>query len=135
MEADFVLDWTKRGNIMSMQITIEVPNNLGNELQRYHERLPEVLERGLREIMQEQIVSEFKDQTTIIEFLASRPSPEKVLALKPSADFQARASKLLRKSKTGAISHPEETELERILILEHLVRLAKSQAYKHLARV
>ncbi len=120
---------------MSMQITIEVPNNLGNELQRYRERLPEVLERGLREILQEQELSEFDDQLTIIKFLAGRPSPEQVFALKPSVDFQARASRLLRKSKNETISHSEETELERILILEHLVRLAKSQAYKHLSSV
>jgi hypothetical protein len=37
---------------------------------------------------------------------------------------------LLDQSKAGALSPQEEKELERYLLVEHLVRLAKAYAYK-----
>jgi hypothetical protein len=42
--------------------------------------------------------------------------------------MQARVSELLRQSKDGGLSRAEETELDRFLYLEHLVRLAKGRA-------
>jgi hypothetical protein len=66
----------------------------------------------------------------IIELLTSCPTPERVLAIRPSPQLQARASELLARSKAGNITIQEETELERILNLEHLVRIAKARAYQ-----
>jgi len=68
----------------------------------------------------------------IIELLASQPTPEQVLAIRPSPEFQARVSELLGRNKEGELSRQEETELERYLTLEHLVRLAKAHAYKQM---
>jgi hypothetical protein len=39
---------------------------------------------------------------------------------------------LLQRSKQSALSATETAELERSLMLEHLVRLAKAHAYKQL---
>ncbi len=36
---------------MTIEITIQVPDTLGRQLQQLQGRLPEVLERGLREIL------------------------------------------------------------------------------------
>jgi hypothetical protein len=36
---------------MTIEITIQVPDTLGQQLRRFQDRLPEVLERGLREVM------------------------------------------------------------------------------------
>jgi hypothetical protein len=55
-----------------------------------------------------------------------------VLALHPSDELQARASHLLYAVKQGQATPAEEAELERYLTLEHLVRLAKSYAYRQL---
>jgi hypothetical protein len=52
-------------------------------------------------------------------------APDQVLALRPFPELQARVSALLARSKTGELSQQENTELERYLMLEHLVRLAK----------
>ena len=60
-------------------------------------------------------------------------TPEQVLAIRPSSELQARVSELLGRSKDGELSRQEETELERYLTLEHLVRLAKAHAHKQLA--
>ena len=75
----------------------------------------------------------FPDESAIIELLTSRPTPEQVLAIRPSAELQARVSDLLSRNKMGELGRHEEAELERYLVLEHLVRMAKSHAYQQLA--
>ena len=117
---------------MTVGITIQVPNVLGQQLQRFRERLPEVLERGLREIVAER-QGECQDENAIIELLTSQPTPDQVLGIRPSPELQARVSELLYRNKEGELSRQEEAELERYLMLEHLVRLAKAHAYKQLA--
>ncbi len=115
-----------------MEFTIELPDLLGQKLQPFQDRLPEVIERGLQELLAESQV-EFQDEKQIIELLVSQPRPEAVLAIRPSPELQARASDLLQRSKGGHLSTVEAAELERHLMLEHLVRLAKAHAYKQLA--
>ena len=117
---------------MTIEITIQVPDRLERQIQRFRERLPEVLERGLRDVMAEQS-ARFQDEDDILAVLASGPTPEQVLSLHPSPDLQARASELLARSKTNELSRQEESELDRYLTLEHLVRLAKGHAYHQLA--
>ena len=114
-----------------MQITLEVTDRLGKRLQQLGDRLPEVLERVLQELSVSEPI-EFQDDRQIIELLASQPSPDEILALRPTPALQARMSDLLERNKTGTISQQEETELDRHLFLEHLVRLAKAHAYKRL---
>jgi len=111
-----------------MQITIDVSNKLGKKLQLFQDRLPEVLERGLQELEQEQ-ATQFRDEKEIVELLASQPTPEEILGIRPSPQFQARVSHLLAENKKRALSQQETAELERYLTLEHLVRLAKAHAY------
>jgi hypothetical protein len=64
----------------------------------------------------------------IISVLASQPTPEQLLAIRPSPELQNRMSYLLSQNKAGQLSSAEETELDRYMTLEHLVRLAKAQA-------
>jgi hypothetical protein len=118
------------GGKMTMQITIEVPNDLGQQLRRFQDRLPEVLERGLLELMAE--TSEVHDESAIVELLTSQPSPEQIMAIRPSPSLSARVSELLDRSKRRELDRQEEGELERYLVLEHLVRLAKAHAYRQL---
>lgn len=112
-------------------ITIQVSPTLERRLEPFRERLPELLERGLRAMMAEESGA-FQDQNSIMEVLTSNPTPEQVLALCPSPELQARANELLSQSKQGKLSRQEEAELERYLMLEHLVRLAKGHAARHL---
>jgi hypothetical protein len=115
-----------------LEITIQVPDEMADRLQRYRERLPEVLERGLRDVMAED-VRPFGDENVVLEVLANQPSPQQILGLQPSSEMQARVSMLLDKSKEGGLSSQEEAELERYLVVEHLVRLAKAHAYRQIA--
>ena len=44
-----------------------------------------------------------------------------------------RVSELLYRSKQGELSRQEESDLDRYMLLEHIVRLAKAWAYRQLA--
>ena len=108
-----------------MQITIDVPDALGQQLQQFGDRLPELLERGLQELQNEQ-AGYSQDEQEIMALLVSQPTPAQVLAIHPSSTLQTRVSDLLQRSKASVLSPPETTELERYLTLEHWVRLAKA---------
>lgn len=114
------------------QITIDIPDDLAQRLQPLQAQLPQVLELGLREFQYQQRQSNFLDEQEIIMLLASQPTPEQILAIHPSTELQARVSNLLAQSKAGTLTSKEETELERYLTLEHLVRLAKAHALSQL---
>jgi hypothetical protein len=116
---------------MVKQITIEIPERLERRLTRYYDRLPEVLERGLDDIEVDP-TGQLDNIEEIVELLASQPTPEQILAIKPSPKLQARVSELLTNSKAGTLSHQEETELDRYLFVEHMARLAKARAYEQL---
>jgi hypothetical protein len=112
-----------------MQIILEVSDRLGEQLQAFGDRLPEVLDRALRELTATETIS-YQDDREIIELLASQPNPEAILAIRPTPALQARMSALLDRNKSGNLSRLEEVELDRYLLLEHWVRLAKAHAYK-----
>jgi hypothetical protein len=114
-----------------MQIILEVPESLGEKLQQLGDRLPEALDRALQELAPAETIP-YKDELQIVELLASQPSPEAILAIRPAPALQARMSELLDRNKSGTLLRSEQVELDRYLLLEHLVRLAKAHAYKNL---
>lgn len=114
------------------QITIDISDDLAQRLQQFQSQLPQVLELGLQEFQSQQRQSKFLDEQDTVTLLASQPSPEQILAIRPSPEFQARVSALLAQSKAGTLSAKGEAELERYLTLEHLVRLAKTHALAQL---
>ena len=121
-----------------MQITLEVPDLLGEKLQQLGggthplgNRLPEVLDLALRELASKETIP-CQDDRQILELLASQSSPEAILAIRPTPALQTRMSELLDRNKSGTLCRPEEVELDRYLLLEHWVRLAKTHAYRRL---
>ena len=69
----------------------------------------------------------------VIDLLTSCPSPQAVIAFKPSAKMQSRASELLEKKRKESLTENEKQELEHFMLIEHLMRLAKARARKRLA--
>lgn len=114
-----------------MEITVNISDRLGQQLQQFSDRLPEVLERGMQELLNEQS-GDSQEVSDIVGLLARQPTPEQILAIRPSSELQARMSGLLEQSKVGTLARQDEIELERYLALEHLVRLAKTHAYEQL---
>ena len=118
---------------MPIEITIQVPDTLERQLQQLYDRIPEVLERGLRDVLAEE-TDPPHDEHAIIAILTNQPAPEQVLAIRPSAELQSRACELQERSKNGALLGGERSELDRYLLLEHLVRIAKANAYPRRAK-
>lgn len=114
-----------------MQVTIDIPDDLAEQLQQNMARLPEILERGLLEV-QSETVTPFCTEADIVSLLAGQPDPKTILAIRPAPNLQSRMSKLLVAKKERDLLPEEQTELDRYFWLEHLVRLAKGNAYRQL---
>lgn len=69
---------------------------------------------------------------SLAEFMA-KLDPAKVLAFHAPTNMQKRVDTLLQKKQDTGITKTEQEELDHYLILEHIVRLAKSRARLHLA--
>ncbi len=110
-----------------LPITFEIPDELAERLRPVQDRLPHILELGLRELNAAQ-ESGFQGAAEVLEFLAGLPTPEETLALRPSTAMQARLTELLEKNQAGELTPSEQVEWEQYAYLEHLVRLAKSRA-------
>jgi hypothetical protein len=111
-----------------MQLTVDVPGELAPQLALAgEENLSEILALGLRE-WRSRSGSEFPGLNAIIERLAQLPTPQDVLALRPTSEMQQRATELLEKNRQGKLSPTEEAEWRQLEFAEHIVRMAKAHA-------
>lgn len=108
-------------------ITLDLPEDLAERLLALPDRLPRILELGLRELNASSQAG-FSGASDVLEFLASLPSPEEILSFRASSALQDRVSELLEKNRTVGLLPAEEDEWQRYEYLEHLVRLAKAKA-------
>jgi hypothetical protein len=113
-------------------ITLSLPDDLASQVRAHQEEISKILELGLREL-NAAAQSGFDGAADVLELLAVLPSPEEILALRPSARLSARVSELIEKSRTGAMTARDEEDWERYEYLEHLVRMAKAAAQLKLA--
>src|SRR5437879_458834 len=108
-------------------ITLQLSDELVERLRRHEERLPEILELGLRGLDADPQCG-FEGTTDVLEFLASLPTPEETLRLRPSERLQCHVQELLEKSRAGTLTPQDQKDRERYEFLEHLVRMAKTKA-------
>jgi hypothetical protein len=113
-------------------ITLSLPDDLASQIRARQQRLPEILELGLRELNAGGR-SGFDGAADVLELLAGLPAPEEILNLRPSARLSARVSDLIVKSRAGEMTPLDEEEWEKYEYLEHLVRMAKAAAQLKLA--
>ncbi len=114
-----------------MLITLDIPEEIARRLRPLEDQLPRILELGLREL-HAAAQHGFEGAADVLEMLAGLPTPEEILALRPSEAMHARISALLEKDRAEGLSPAEEQEWECYQYLEHLVRLAKAQASQRL---
>lgn len=108
--------------------SIDLPQELATRLQPVEDQLPRILELGLREL-NAVTQPEFAGAADILEFLASLPEPEEIVALRPSKALEDRVRDLLEKNRTVGLAADEQREWEQYEYLEHLVRRAKARAF------
>jgi hypothetical protein len=109
------------------QMTVDLPDDLVLRLNPLRSQLPQILELGLREWNSEMPAS-FSGLAEILEFLVGLPSPEEVLALRPSAALTAQVEALLEKNRSVGLSEAEERLWQHYEYVEYLVQMAKAKA-------
>ena len=70
----------------------------------------------------------FSGLTEILHFLAKLPSPQEVLNLRLAPDVQQEIDHLLEKNRTQDFNESDRLLWQHYEFIEHLVRLAKTQA-------
>jgi hypothetical protein len=107
-----------------MQITLDIPDDIATTVQ---DNLPQILVLGLRE-MNANPNNGFSGLTEILQFLAKLPSPQEVLNLRLAPDAQQEIDNLLEKNRTQGFNESDRLLWQHYEFIEHLVRLAKTQA-------
>ncbi len=110
-----------------MEVTFELPEDMFLQINPLREKLPQILELGLRELNATS-QSGFSGVAEVLEFLASLPTPEAIVDLRPSATLQTQISELLQKNRTVGLNSTEEELWQGYQYLEHIVRIAKARA-------
>lgn len=70
----------------------------------------------------------------MLDFMVSSPSPEAIIAFKPSSQLEARLTMLMTKNKQDALTPDEREELDAFLQLNHFMNMLKIRARKKLAQ-
>ncbi len=68
----------------------------------------------------------------LLDFLASSPSAEELIAYRPPEALQARISELLEKNRQGNLSAEEQTELDEFLRMNRFMSRLQAQARQNL---
>lgn len=110
------------------KISINLPEELSLRLRLLEDRLPQILELGMRELNASSQFG-FKGAADTLKFLASLPSPEEIIALRSSKTLQNEIDRLLEKKRFGQLTLEEQQLWEKHQYLEHLIRIAKAKAY------
>lgn len=109
------------------KITLEVPDELTEQLAQIGDRLPELLALSLQQPPLPARIYHY-----ILNFLASQPTPEQILAFRPTPEMQTRLQTLLVRSQAGDITLPEQQELDEYERIEHLIVMLKAGNLPHL---
>lgn len=114
-----------------MQVTFDLPDEVVTQLHPFADKLPQILELGLRELHAIS-PSGFSGMPEVLEFLASLPTNEAIIALRPSESLQAQIGTLLEKNRSVGLTPAEEQVWQGYQYLEHIVRMAKARAFLRL---
>lgn len=68
----------------------------------------------------------------ILEFLVSAPSPEAIIAFKPSPTLEQRALYLLEQNRQNSLTTEERIEFDDMLRLNHFMSMLKIRARQKL---
>ena len=116
-------------------ITLEVPDDLATQLQRDPALLPALL-REVINAKSAQVAAPATSEASappvyqeIMDFLATTPTPEALVAFKISEAAQERLEDLLEKHREAALTPDEHVELETYRQLNHLVIRLQARAF------
>lgn len=103
------------------KITLEVPEELSEQLAQIGNRLPELLRLSLQQPALPTHVYRY-----ILNFLASKPTPQQIATFSPTPEMQERLRTLLERSKASKLTPIEQRELDEYEQIKHLVIMLKA---------
>jgi len=71
--------------------------------------------------------------TEIVDFILATPTPEQIIAFKPSDRSEDRLSELLSMNRNGALSDNDRAELDQYLWVNHLMNMLKIRVRQKMA--
>lgn len=116
-------------------ITIEVPDELANRLAPLRGQLPMLLTRVLatwaapEPAVEARMAAAEPVWAEAVDFLASSPTREEIIAFRFSPTVQARAGTLLDRNRDDALSDAEQAELDGYELLNALLIQLKARAH------
>lgn len=111
-------------------ITLEVPDELAARIAALRDSLPELL----AEVVDGRVSPALRAGITypvyreMLDFLASGPTPEQIIAFQISAAAQARLAELLEKNRAEGLAETETAELDVYELVHHSVIRLKALA-------
>ena len=109
-----------------IEMTMQVPDRLAQRLRPMSPWLPTVLELSLIGFKTPAV----QTASEIIAFLSAGPSPAGVALYTVSGRAQERLRRLLALNEAGLLSLEEQTELDEIEQIEHVMILLKAQTHQ-----
>lgn len=109
-----------------VQITLQVTERLAEQLQPMSDWLPTVLELSLIRFKTPAV----QTASEIMDFLATSPTPTDLLNYHVSERAQERLQRLLAINQAGIASEEEQTELDELSQIEHIITMLKAQAHE-----
>jgi hypothetical protein len=103
------------------KITLEIPEELSDQLTRVGDRLPELLALSLKQPVLSAHIYYY-----ILNFITSNPNPEEIAAFSPTLEMQQRLRTLLERDRAGELTAAEHLELDEYERIEHLVIMFKA---------
>lgn len=103
-------------------ITLEVPDEVSEQLEHHRHQLTELLVRSLR---QPPLAAEV--YRYVLAFIANRPTPEQISAFGPTPEMIERRRALVAKERVNEMTPAEKAELDEYDRIEHLMVMIKTR--------
>ncbi|MFN0108296.1 MAG: hypothetical protein ACKVZH_05520 [Blastocatellia bacterium] len=102
-------------------MTIQVPDELSEQLKYRRDQVPELLAIGLQKSPLPAQVYRY-----VLDFIASGPTPEQIAAFEPTPEMRDRLKSLLARERTNETTPFEKAELDEYERIEHIVVMLKA---------
>jgi hypothetical protein len=114
-------------------ITLEIPDELAARLDPLRDHLPDLLSQVIEmqsgSLRQSTAYPVFDE---LIDFLASGPTPQQIIAHKIAPDIQARLEELLDKNREAGLTEAEAAEMNAFRQVNHVLIRLKASARRTL---
>ncbi|MEZ4298157.1 MAG: hypothetical protein R3B70_24610 [Polyangiaceae bacterium] len=108
-------------------VTLTLPDDLAEHIRDLADRIPRTFEVALRTVLRADAPTvDAVDE--IVQFLATLPTPEQILAYRASPAVEQRIAALLEKTRAEGLTEDEEREWQVYEYAAHLIRVAKANA-------